>query len=136
MKLFFGDRSLLIFREQMSTIYELYLCTSDCTKWGEFFSETLIIDPIIKIFHIKVYTLKKQASYFKEQLFRVNLRTSYNRVSPLDLKLNLVSGDPVLLHLFKLALQLRLSFHLLLSPANIDLFSIELFPIHFIYSLH
>jgi len=69
-------------------------------------------------------------------MVHVNLEVSQNKFNTLELKLNLVSGDPVLLHLFKLALQLRLSFHLFLSPANIDLFPIELFPIHLIYSLH
>lgn len=65
-----------------------------------------------------------------------DLLKSKNKDSLLELKANLVSGDPVLLHLLKFTLQLRLSFHFFLSPANIDLFPIELLPIHLIYSLH
>lgn len=46
----------------------------------------------------------------------------------------LVSGDPILLHLFKFALKFRLPFHFFLSSTNVNLFSIELLSIHLIHS--
>lgn len=112
---------------------KLYLCTGDCTEWGEFFSKTFIINSIIEIFHVKVYTLRKKKG--KLVLKANDLHKYNNEVSSLESKVNLVSGDPVLLHLLKFTLQLRLSFHFFLSPSNIDLFPVELFSIHLIYSL-
>lgn len=50
-----------------------YLCASDCTKWRELFSETFIINTIIKIFHIKINTLKKR----KKKTMVVLKHTSY-----------------------------------------------------------
>lgn len=147
----------------------LYLCTSDCTKRRKLFPETFIINTIIKIFHIKVNTLKKEqenqkrkkkkttavlkytSQYFISCVFSFppHEPSSYLAVTEMNvkqvssslsyfacqLKMNLVSGDPILLHLFKFALKFRLPFHFFLSSTNVNLFSIELLSIHLIHSL-
>ena len=52
-----------------------YLCTGDCAKWRKLFPETFIINTIIKIFHIKVNTLKKKN--WKKKTTVVLKHTSY-----------------------------------------------------------
>lgn len=47
----------------------------------------------------------------------------------------LVTSHAVLFHLFKLALQLSLSLHLLLGTADIHQLAVELFPVHLIHCL-
>lgn len=48
---------------------------------------------------------------------------------------DLVAGHAVLLHLLKLALELRLSLHLLLRAANVNGLPIHLFAVHLVHSL-
>lgn len=48
---------------------------------------------------------------------------------------NLVASHPVLLHLLKLALQLRLALHLLLGAADVDEPAVHLLSIHLVYCL-
>lgn len=57
----------------------LYLCTGDCAKWRKLFPETFIINTIIKIFHIKVNTLKKKIGKRKPQWYLNILPISLSR---------------------------------------------------------
>jgi hypothetical protein len=57
-------------------------------------------------------------------------------VQILDVQVDpLVAGHTVLLHLLKLAFQLRLALSLLLGSAHVDLSPVEILPVHLVYSL-
>lgn len=56
-------------------------------------------------------------------------------IHPESEMMNLVASHPVLLHLLKFALQLRLALHLLLGAANVDEPAIHLHPVHLVYGL-
>ena len=55
----------------------LYLCTGDCAKWRKLLPETFIINTIVKIFHIKVNTLKIKKKIWKKKTTVVLKHTSY-----------------------------------------------------------